>query len=296
MLLMKFSILFIFLFIFGKATQPLFSQNISSEKNELAFANYLINKAKYNDAIYILEQFSKKNSFATSITDSISFLKAWCYYNSKQADSAALYFGRVSNNSASFASARFFASFNNGFIKNYDLARNNLLDISTADSLYFALKNLDLAGLSLLERNLDDYQKFADNFSFSLYQLANEENEMNIAFKNISERKQKSMLIAGTLSAIVPGLGKIYTGKSGEGLAAFFFVGGLAAITIENYLKAGVNNYKTITFGTLFSIFYIGNIYGSVFSVKMQDDLFAEETNFAILFNMHLPLRTIFVP
>lgn len=96
------------------------------------------------------------------------------------------------------------------------------------------------------------------------------------------------------LSAIVPGLGKIYAGRLGEGVSAFLITTTMGLVAVENYIKDGWKDPKTIIFGSLFSVFYIGNIWGSTLSVKLINDEFNKEVNEQILFNLRVPLRIIF--
>ena len=75
------------------------------------------------------------------------------------------------------------------------------------------------------------------------------------------ELPEKSPLIAGAMSAVLPGSGHIYAGHTGDGITAFFlnglFIAGtIAAIHQENYAVAGV-------VGVIGLPFYIGNIYGA---------------------------------
>jgi len=70
----------------------------------------------------------------------------------------------------------------------------------------------------------------------------------------------KSPLLAGTMSAIIPGSGQFYAGRYGDGftsllLNGLFIAGTVVAATNENYALAGVT-------GLIGLPFYIGNIYG----------------------------------
>jgi TolA-binding protein/TM2 domain-containing membrane protein YozV len=72
---------------------------------------------------------------------------------------------------------------------------------------------------------------------------------------------RKSPLLAGILSAIVPGSGHAYAGHYGDGATAFllnglFITGAVVAIQQENYAVAG-------TVGLIGLPFYLGNIYGA---------------------------------
>ncbi len=75
------------------------------------------------------------------------------------------------------------------------------------------------------------------------------------------ELPDKSPLVAGMLSAIVPGSGHIYAGHYGDGITALllnglFIAGTIVAVKQENYAIAGVA-------GLIGLPFYIGNIYGA---------------------------------
>lgn len=74
------------------------------------------------------------------------------------------------------------------------------------------------------------------------------------------ELPRKSPLVAGTLSAIIPGSGHIYAGHYGDGVTALllnglFIAGTVVAAQQENYPAAGL-------LGLIGLPFYIGNIYG----------------------------------
>ena len=135
------------------------------------------------------------------------------------------------------------------------------------------------------------YQKLEEssNFAFSL-----EKQKLSDYRFEIKKYKNKSPLVAGILSAFIPGSGKIYAGKTGEGIASFIIVGAAGFTALENYSKLGAKHAKTIIFSSLFSVLYIGNIYGSVFTVKLVNEEFNHEMDHKILFSMHIPLRNIF--
>jgi hypothetical protein len=95
-------------------------------------------------------------------------------------------------------------------------------------------------------------------------------------------------------SALVPGAGKVYAGRVGEGVAAFLTVGSLGAVTAENWSKHGMKDWRTIVSGALCATFYLGNIYGSYMSVSIERDERLAAENTLVLYHLHLPLRSIF--
>ena len=106
--------------------------------------------------------------------------------------------------------------------------------------------------------------------------------------------KRKSPFVAGMLSAIVPGLGKVYAGNNGQAIASFLSVGLIGGIAVENYIKQGITHPQTIIFGVITSVFYIGNIWGSALSVQLIRNEKNLENKNNILVSLRMPLHKFF--
>lgn len=83
-------------------------------------------------------------------------------------------------------------------------------------------------------------------------------------YNRLSFSKQKDPLLAGIYSALIPGLGKVYTEEYGDGISAFLLTGILTYLAIENFNAD--HNFRGWLFTGLAAYFYAGNIYGSVSS------------------------------
>ena len=81
----------------------------------------------------------------------------------------------------------------------------------------------------------------------------------------------KSPLLAGFLSTVLPGSGRIYVGRLNDALLTVFFLGVLGWSTYDGFSENGVSSRKGWTFGTLGGIFYLGNIYGSVVAAQTHN-------------------------
>lgn len=101
----------------------------------------------------------------------------------------------------------------------------------------------------------------------------------------------KSELLAGVLSTVVPGLGKIYTRNYGDGVTAFLLTGIFAYLAYDNFKHD--HDARAWIFSALGVGFYAGNIYGSVASAQIFNarvnfefsegiKLFIEEKNYFI--------------
>jgi len=77
----------------------------------------------------------------------------------------------------------------------------------------------------------------------------------------------KSEELAGILSAIIPGAGKIYTQDYGDGITAFLLTGLFGYLVYTNF---GHNHATRVWIFTALGVgFYAGNIYRSVASAQI---------------------------
>jgi TM2 domain-containing membrane protein YozV len=80
---------------------------------------------------------------------------------------------------------------------------------------------------------------------------------------------RRSPFAAAAFSAVVPGLGKIYTGQYGDGITAFVLTGIFGFLTYDSYrtdhdVRAGI-------FAGITLFFYGGNIYGSYIAAQVYN-------------------------
>ena len=82
----------------------------------------------------------------------------------------------------------------------------------------------------------------------------------------------RSPFLAGALSTILPGAGRLYTGfRIGDALTSLITVGFSGWQAYDGFRSDGLLSVKGWTFGTLCSIFYVGNVYGSVISARVYN-------------------------
>jgi len=84
--------------------------------------------------------------------------------------------------------------------------------------------------------------------------------------------KYKSVLIATIFSAFIPGSGKIYAGRTNDGIYSFVSVGVSAWQAYDGFRNKGTNSVKGWIYGILGSSLYLGNIYGSAVSVHIYNN------------------------
>ena len=86
--------------------------------------------------------------------------------------------------------------------------------------------------------------------------------------KKYNKLKHKSPVLAGFLSALVPGLGKFYGQHPRSGVTTFISHGINAYQAIESINTYGVKNSFSIFSMSFFGLFYASNIYGSFHDLK----------------------------
>src|SRR5512133_2307017 len=264
----------------------------SRVKENIRFASYLINLSRYDEALLLLQDQPLISTI--QIEDSIKYLKGWAYYSLGILDSSATYLGSVSHQSPTYMKSRFFTACDLFHLQRFDEGSSILDGIADSIPTIRELKEFELSGAALIKRDIQAFQQHSVNFSYNWYPIAEEERKLEELCREQLDFHPKSMALAGIMSAILPGSGKIYAGKTGEGISAFLTVSILGSVAAENLIKNGIADYRTILFGSAFSVFYIGNIYGSMIDIKVYREEFYKQNENSILFNIHIPLSNIF--
>ena len=83
--------------------------------------------------------------------------------------------------------------------------------------------------------------------------------------------KRKSPLKAGLLSAILPGSGRVYSGRIKEGLISMVSFFATSYLAYEGFRDQGIKSFRGWLFGSIGAFLYIGNIYGSVISARITN-------------------------
>lgn len=87
----------------------------------------------------------------------------------------------------------------------------------------------------------------------------------------------RSPFFAGLISTVIPGAGRLYTGRIGDAINSLFIVGVTGWQTYDGFKRDGLSSVKGWTVGTLCGILYVGNIYGSVISARVFNENAADE-------------------
>ena len=204
---------FLSLCILFSLSPLLHAQRHVDDSENFAFVFYLVGQGLRDDAVTLARHWP-------SDSDSASFAKGYAYYSARLLDSAAATFGRVGERSALRTEALFFAALSQAHLQRFDSSAATLSLIAATDGSTLNLKRFEQAGVSLLRRDLPAFDRAFGLVDTSDYRLASEAQSLHALRQSIAGHKNKSPLLAGALSAVLPGLGKVYAGSYGEGAAA----------------------------------------------------------------------------
>jgi TM2 domain-containing membrane protein YozV len=268
-----------------------FSQEPVSLEDEYRFIQHLNARGNAKEALYLLDQFPVEGA---SFQDSINYLKGWILYGMKDLEASSFYLTKVKPNSRFFEKSNFFSAYNYAYLGKTQKSIDLLTEFTLNDSPEVkAMSNFQLAGISLLDRQLETFTTLVESFNGRYSYLAAEEQHLLNYHERILQFKNRSAFVAGMLSFAVPGLGKIYAGKTSEGISSFLYVGALSAVSYDLYNRLGQHPLFFIS-AAITSVFYIGNIWGSAAAVNRHNREFNYEINQRILLDMHIPLRKLY--
>ena len=258
---------------------------------DYGFFNYLLDNGLAQDARTLLS-----GPYAKS--DTLDFLRGKILFSELKLSQASDLFSKVPASSPFGPEAFYYRVVALSTLGEYDEA-SGLLSSSFPKAFpeggpYPELTDLQAAGLALLRGSKEEWASRSAGFTYSDFALAESERVLSEIGQSRFSKRSRSAGVAALASTLVPGAGKVYAGRFGEGVAAFLTVGSLGAITAENWKKHGIKDWRTVLAGSLCATFYLGNIYGSYLSVSIENDERTDAENMVILYHLHLPLRSIF--
>lgn len=235
-----------------------FAQNLDlkSPQNIKSFADYLFCEKDYLRAIDEYE-----NYLHIKDDDSIQFKVAYGFLEMRRFENAIQNFAKVKPTSAFYEATKIEK------LKTFYLLNDSLKFISEADSIItsespFANNALKLKNVALLlTNNLPDKNKFLKPFD------AYQKKDVLSFYNQKTNTGYKSETVAGLLSAIIPGSGKIYTESYSDGITAFLLTGLFGYLAYTNFDHD--HNLRAWIFTAVASGFYAGNVYGSVASAQI---------------------------
>ncbi len=274
------------LFIFFLVSLSLIAQpkfDFFSQTNIKLFADHLFCE---KDFLRAAEEYNRLKGNCR--TDTLIFKIGLCYFNIRNLKQSKKLFNQISKESNFYNDAEFqinriaFIENPSGFYSFYQ--RDQILN--DKEEL-----NKNIYKLAMISSLLNEDLKLSKE---DFFQPFNEDERIHL--KNFYDWKSnppyKSPALAGILSTIIPGSGKIYTEEYGDGIVAFLTTGLLTFLAYDNF-RANHNTRGWI-FISLAGLFYAGNIYGSIASAQIYNARIAFEFKDGI--NLFLEKNNYFSP
>jgi len=135
-------------------------------------------------------------------------------------------------------------------------------------------KSRQLIGINLLM--LKRWDSALDLFNqLELENLPTDVRESNAVYQRLAVNgkhlPRKSPILAGCLSTVIPGTGKIYNGRAADEFYLLITIGLSSWLAYDGFHQNGVSSVKGWTFGIVASVFYLGNIYGAVIASQIHN-------------------------
>lgn len=260
-------------------------------RKELDFILYLVSRDDFSESLFLLDRLEP----AGPLADSVNYLKGWVLYRQMELRASAASLLKVSAESPVFYKSQFFGAYNLAHTGNLEQSVSVLegLDVERG-SMHAAMRRLQLGGISLLQRDFDGFEEHAAYFPGTFHVMALQEGRMLNHYDVLKSTSLKSPFLAGMMSAAIPGLGRVYAGKPAEGIVSFLYMAAFGFTSYDFYRGGGLRSPLFIISATVTSVFYAGNIVGSVTAARRVNNEFRHEMDQRILFDLHIPLRNAF--
>jgi tetratricopeptide (TPR) repeat protein len=237
---------------------PQIKIDFHSPSNIRLFADYLFCQEDY------LRAYDEYNSFLNLVyNDTVDFKAGLAQQMTGDYDGALSRFGRIPQKSQFYTDAENEYARTLFLKKDYSDLRNIFMQTDPAKSSYPFLNRLDMITYFYSDEKLPPEDPFISVFQGS------ERSFIKKFYKLKGDPPHKSPLLAGILSAAVPGLGKVYTENYIDGLFAALLTGITGYIAYMNF-KADHQTRGWIFTGAA-AFFYAGSIYGSAASAQIYN-------------------------
>lgn len=190
------------------------------------------------------------------------------YFALKQYAQAEIYLHRINQikdtGTLDFALGIAFLNLDTSQIECYSKKYGNLLSYSKQKTIHLLL--------CVIESEKINPEEFISDSTILL------DNDLKNIVLTYTKHKKKSPALAGLLSSLIPGLGKLYLGYKYQAISAFTMNIAFGAILFEwFYRSSGIA--KWIVPLPVTAVFYTGNILGSVLLAKKMEIDFKKNLN-----------------
>ncbi|MBM3242320.1 membrane protein insertion efficiency factor YidD [Candidatus Poribacteria bacterium] len=243
-------------------------------QNILSFADYLY---KEEDYLRAAGEYQRYLFYSSAESDKTIYRIALCYRLGGQTEKSIKFFEKILQEypeSVLSTSARYQIGYAYFMMGQYENSISHLKELHRVENKTYRWKLQHLMGLNyLMQKRWGDANRLFD----SLAHISPDEEAKAVAlkFKNYAEEGEhlphKNPILAGSLSSILPGTGKIYCGRYADGFFSLVLLGATGLLVYDGFRHDGVDSVEGWFFGTLGGIFYLGNVYGSAVAAQIYN-------------------------
>lgn len=245
--------------VFLTVTEPVYGQDIFNAENSFNFGKYLYTSGQFELAINEFE----RASFLKPGQDSTAYFLLASYRKAGQIEKGfqkSFHLGKDFKQTPAFLA------------KEYGRILIAAQQFEQAHEFLAKSKEPDLfskIGMRICAAVLEEKYRLADSLSKLL--AGGQEIKMKLLY-TLSEEginlRHKSPWIAGIMSALVPGLGKIYSHDIKDALASQILILGSGYLAYRGFYRKGPDSVFGWVYSGIAAGLYAGNIAGSVRAVK----------------------------
>ncbi len=234
--------------------------NFNSPQNIRKFADFL-----FCDKDYLRSAIEYQRIHGTPGDDTLRFKIALCFSRIKNYLDAIDNFSKVNQTSAYYNESTLEILKTNFLMDNYYGVRKYYLNEFVNINTKYRNEGKKLFNFSYLftEDPLPEMNDFLIPFD------ENEQGQISSFYNWKKDPPYKSSLLAGIMSAVIPGSGKIYVGEVGDGIVAFLVTGVFAFLAYDNFQAN--HTTRAWIFTAAAALFYGGNVYGSVAAAQVHN-------------------------
>lgn len=260
-------------------------------RKESAFSDHLFKNRLYSEGILYYRWHLRDTSLAMAQRDTLLYRLGYCFEKKGLLDSSVEAYSHVGNTTALYEKSS--AAVLEQYIEasRFGNARNFMGAIAPRDAGQLSYKFYWMAATDFLNNDTAQLARDSLNFQFAKGDALTYTNAFRTQMGRIEKIRKKSPALAAGMSAVIPGLGKAYAGRPKHGLAAFMPCAVLGVQAFEAYRRGGVKDPRFLVYSSLFSVFYIGNIYGSALTVKAVRNETINDARYRIQADLVLSLR-----
>jgi len=265
----------------------LFAQTDDLQKDTLAFGNWLFQQGEYMRAA---TEYYRYLYYGGQENAWLWHQLALCYFKAGEYQKALTIYNRLIK---SFPLAEpkedifYEAAFANFKIAEFEECIKLIDELALQQDLlppFFILRG---SAYLLLGKDNQAVSDFTTYLAFpDAMDRVKVENLLELINKSAKENRLNPFL-AGLFSSLIPGLGRIYAGRTEDGLVSFLLVGGCAALAFYSFSREGTNSLAGWIYVGLGSLFYISNIWGSVVAAEQANGQQLAKRNWELKERLH---------